>query len=61
MATTKSTAIRFTDEDAAIIAALQAKLGVLSQSDVIRMSLRALAAQHGVELKPKKPKKAGAR
>lgn len=54
MATTKSTAIRFTDDDTAIIVALQEKLGVLSQSDVIRMSLRALAAQHGVELKPKK-------
>jgi len=39
---------RPTREDIKLLAGLKVKLGVLSETDVIRMSLRALAAKEGV-------------
>ena len=58
MATSKATAIRFTDEDVALVAALRQKLGVISTTEVVRMALRALAERQGVVLTTKKaPKK----
>ncbi len=41
-------AVRFSAEDHKLAAAIKAHLGVLSLSDVIRQSLRALAAKEGI-------------
>jgi Arc/MetJ-type ribon-helix-helix transcriptional regulator len=49
MATAKTTTIRFTPHDAALLEVLQQKLGVVNQSDVLRMAIRALAEAHGID------------
>lgn len=49
MATAKTTTIRFTPHDVALLDALQMKLGVVNQSDVLRMALRALAEANGID------------
>lgn len=56
MATTKTTTIRFTPHDAAVLDLLQRKLGIVNQSDVLRMALRALAEAHGIDPMKVKPK-----
>jgi Ribbon-helix-helix protein, copG family len=43
------TAVRFTPEDEAILAALQKRTGMVNRSDLIRLALRALAKEHGVK------------
>lgn len=48
-------AIRFTKEDLEIIEAIQAKTGISTRTDVLRLALRRLAASEGVEIAvPKK-------
>jgi hypothetical protein len=54
MATTQ-TAIRFTDEDRAVLDALRAKLGLGSRTDVVRLALRRLAELEKVEVSKLKP------
>ena len=56
MVTATQIGIRFTDEDLALIAALQAKTGIGNRTDVVRLAIRKLAEAEGV--KPSKPKKA---
>lgn len=55
MATAKTTTIRFTPHDAAVLEVLQRKLGILNQSDVLRMALRALAEVNGIDPAKVKP------
>ena len=43
------TAVRFTPQDEAILAALQKRTGMVNRSDLIRLALRALAKEHGVK------------
>lgn len=49
MATAKATTVRFTAHDVALLDVLQRKLGIVNQSDVLRMALRALAEAHGID------------
>ncbi len=44
-----TTSIRFSSADFALIEALRRKLGVSASSEILRMGLHALAAQHGVK------------
>ncbi len=58
MVTATQIGIRFTDEDLALVAALQAKTGIGNRTDVLRLAIRRLAEAEGVELpKPKKVKR----
>jgi hypothetical protein len=59
MVTASQVGIRFTDEDLALLAALQAKTGIGNRTDVVRLAIRKLAAAEGITVpKPrsKKPK-----
>jgi hypothetical protein len=59
MVTATQIGVRFTDEDLALVAALQAKTGIGNRTDVIRLALRRLAQAEGVEIPPvsQRPKK----
>lgn len=55
VAAAKQTSIRFADEDLEILDAIQARLGLFSQSDAIRHALRYRARNEGAdEPKPAK-------
>lgn len=58
MSTVKQTAFRFTADDLAVLDAVQAKLGMVNRTDVLRLAIRRLAQLEGVTL-PKPPKKRG--
>jgi hypothetical protein len=58
MVTATQIGIRFTGEDLALVAAIQAKTGIGNRTDVLRLAIRRLAEAEGVELpKPKKKKR----
>jgi hypothetical protein len=46
----KQTAFRFTTEDLAVLEALKAKTGIQTQVDVVRLALRTLAKDQGIDL-----------
>lgn len=50
----EKTTVRFNEEDLALLDAIQKKTGILSRSEVLRLAIRALAEQEGVQ-----PKKRG--
>ena len=52
----KQVAVRMSAEDMRFLEELQTSLGVRSQSEVIRMSLRALAKERGVTITTKRRK-----
>ncbi len=47
---TTQVAIRFTKDDLALIEAIQAKTGISTRTDVLRVAIRKFAASEGVEL-----------
>lgn len=53
MATTRTAGIRLTDDDVLILDEIQARIGVVTQSDAFRFALRFWAKAEGFELKPK--------
>ena len=57
MATSKQTTIRFTDEDLAMLDAIQAHAGVLGRSDALRLAIRECVRALGIEVKRPKPAK----
>ena len=52
MATAKQTTFRFTPADHELLTLLQQDTGIVNQTDIIRMALRALAAERGVSVAP---------
>jgi len=50
-------AIRFQPEDLALIEEIQAKTGISTRTDVLRVAIRKMAAAEGVELPTKARKK----
>jgi metal-responsive CopG/Arc/MetJ family transcriptional regulator len=44
----QTTTVRFTDDDLRLLEAIQEKTGIVSRSEVLRLAIRALAAQEGV-------------
>lgn len=61
MATAKQTTIRFSAEDLAILAAIQAGTGIFSRSDALRYALRYYARAEGLTVAKPKPKPRGKR
>lgn len=61
MATIKQTAFRFTAEDIALLDAIQAKLGIVNRTEILRLAIRRLADLEGVAAakQAKKQRKAG--
>ena len=57
MATVKPISFRLTAEDLALLDAVQAKLGVLNRTDVLRIALRRLAEVEGVAPKRARAKR----
>jgi hypothetical protein len=58
MVTAPQVGIRFTDEDLALLEALQAKTGIGNRTDVVRLAIRKLAAAEGIAVpKPRKKTK----
>ncbi len=55
MAATKTTTVRFTPGDLALIDAMQAHTGIVSSSDLLRLALRALAKAEGVKVPKAEP------
>ena len=55
--TTHTAGIRLTDEDVRILDEIQARIGVVTQSDAFRFALRFWANAEGIGVKPK-PRKA---
>jgi hypothetical protein len=49
MVDTKQIAVRMSAEDLGILHDIQSVLGVRSQSEIVRMALRALAKEHDVD------------
>ena len=46
------TTVRFTDQDIALLAALQRKTGIVSRTEVLRRAIRLLAEQERVSVSP---------
>ncbi len=44
----QQTTVRFTEEDIALLEAIQERTGILSRSEVLRRAIRALAEREGV-------------
>jgi hypothetical protein len=57
MQTTKQVAVRLSDADDALLAALHDKLGIQSAADIFRLALRCLAKKERVEAAPARPAK----
>jgi hypothetical protein len=55
MQTSKQVAVRLSDADDALLAALHEKLGVQSAADIFRLALRCLAKKEGVEVGGARP------
>ncbi|HEU4407801.1 MAG TPA: hypothetical protein VFS43_21230 [Polyangiaceae bacterium] len=53
----KQVAVRLSDADDALLAALHEKLGIPSAAHIFRLALRYLAKKEGVEPVPAKPAK----
>jgi hypothetical protein len=51
--TSRQTAFRFTSDDLRVLAALQEKTGIRTQTDVVRLALRELAKAQGVDMSKK--------
>ena len=46
----QQTTVRFTDEDIALLEAIQARTGIVSRSEVLRRAIRVMAEREGVRL-----------
>jgi hypothetical protein len=57
MQSSKQVAVRLSDADDALLAALHERLGIQSAADIFRLALRYLAKKEGVEPAPAKPAK----
>lgn len=57
MQSSKQVAVRLSDADDALLAALHERLGIQSAADIFRLALRYLAKKEGVEAAPPKPAK----
>src|SRR5579859_2601922 len=57
MVTARQVGIRFTDEDLALLDALQSRTGIGNRTDVVRLAVRKLAQAEGVSVPVPKPKK----
>jgi len=55
----KQSTVRFTEEDLALLDALQAKTGIVSRSEILRRAIRALAEQEEVIPPPRRRRKKG--
>ena len=55
----QQTTVRFTDEDLALLDALQSKTGIVSRSEILRRAIRALAEQEEVIPPPRQRRKRG--
>lgn len=47
----QQTTVRFTDEDIALLDAIQERTGIVSRSEILRRAIRVMAEQEGVRLK----------
>ena len=56
MATAKQQSIRLTDDDVAILEAIQERMGLFGASDAIRYALRYYAKTEGIERQKPKPR-----
>ena len=56
MGTVKQTAFRLMPEDLEILDALQAKLGIVSRTEIVRMAIRILGEREGIAVKRPKRK-----
>lgn len=56
----RQTTVRFTDEDLALLDALQSKTGIVSRSEILRRAIRAFAEQEEVIPPPRQRRKRGA-
>jgi len=52
----QQTTVRFTDEDLALLDALQSKTGIVSRSEILRRAIRVLAEKE--EIIPARPRRA---
>lgn len=50
----QQTTVRFTDEDIALLDAIQERTGIVSRAEILRRAIRVMAAQEGVQ--PKVPR-----
>jgi len=50
----QQTTVRFTDEDIALLEAIQERTGIVSRSEILRRAIRVMAEQEGV--RPKAPR-----
>jgi hypothetical protein len=55
----QQTTVRFTEEDIALLEAIQERTGILSRSEILRRAIRALAEREGVSksVVPRKPRR----
>lgn len=60
MTTTKSTAFRFTDEDLALLDAIQQHTGIRSRTEALRAAIRGYVRAEGIEVTKKRPPKSKA-
>ena len=56
----QQTTVRFTEQDLALLAALQEKTGIVSRTEILRRAIRILAEREKVAL-PSRPAKVGKR
>lgn len=47
----EKTTVRFNEDDLALLDAIQKKTGIVSRSEALRLAIRALAQQEGVQAK----------
>lgn len=47
------TTVRFTEQDLALLDAIQGKTGIVSRTEILRRAIRALAEQEGVVSQPR--------
>jgi len=52
----QQTTVRFTEEDIALLGAIQKRTGIVSRSEILRRAIRVLAEREGVS-KPPAPRK----
>ena len=55
----QQTTVRFTDEDLALLDALQAKTGIVSRAEILRRAIRVLADQEHVTPTPRRRQRKG--
>lgn len=47
----QQTTVRFTDEDIALLDAIQERTGIVSRAEILRRAIRVMAEQEGVQVK----------